>query len=171
MFGNYDASKYDPQPGFELPPEGPHSLTVEAATQETSKAGNAMIKASFSVRGYNCRIFHYFVDNEYIQKKLDQFFNAFGIAPGDFDLRGWIGRSGEAMVAHEEYNGKAQPRINYFVLRDEGGAPARPTPRTDRQDVGSLREEPGFEDDFPLDIGDLHDALDGSPGGNVDIPF
>jgi single-strand DNA-binding protein len=50
------------------------------------------------------------------------------------------------------------------------GYPARQRPPYGG-DVGSLREEPGFEDDFPLDVSGLYDGQDGGTGNNVDIPF
>jgi hypothetical protein len=36
-------------------------------------------------------------------------------------------------------------------------------------DVGSLRDDINFEEDFPLDFSELSDSQDGS--GEVDVPF
>jgi single-strand DNA-binding protein len=50
-------------------------------------------------------------------------------------------------------------------------APRPPQPAHQGQsgDVGSLRDDMDFEEDFPLDFSELPDAADG--GGEVDVPF
>jgi hypothetical protein len=124
MFSYYDPSKYDPTPAFKLPPEGEYWLYIEDAEEKTSKAGNEMIEVKLSVDGYACRVFHVFVNNEYIQKYLDRFFASFGITPGDFNLSGWLGKKGRARIKHEEYNNRTNAKIDYFILlRDDEDFP------------------------------------------------
>jgi len=118
MFSNYDARRYDPT-AYELPPPGKYRATIEEASNTYSKAGNAMIKVVFTLNGKKAKIYHYFVDNEYVQRKLDQFFNSFAIRPGEFDLRNWLDKSGEIQIVHEEQeNGRKNAKVQYFCLRE-----------------------------------------------------
>ena len=116
MFSNYDYKKYNPT-AVELPPPGRYTVSIEEASNTYSKAGNTMIKVVFLLNGKNTKIFHYFVDNEYIQRKLDQFYNSFNIQPGNFDLQSWLGKTGDIQVVHEEQNGFKNARVHYFHLR------------------------------------------------------
>jgi hypothetical protein len=160
MFRNYNPDKYDPNTTFELPPAGEHALRVEDATSAMSRNGNEMIKVTFSVDGYPSRIFHYFVDNEFIQGKLDSFFSSFGIDPGDFSLEGWRGRRGMARIKHEEYQGTQQAKVWYFVKSQDRSSPQTVTSERNPAD--------DYADDFPLDMSDF-DGDDGGTGTNV--PF
>ena len=117
MFSNYDSNRYNPT-AVELPPPGRYNASIEEASETYSKAGNTMIKVVFSLSGKSGKkVFHYFVDNEYIQRKLDQFFNSFAIQPGNFDLQSWLGKTGDVQVVHEEQNGFKNARVHYFHLR------------------------------------------------------
>lgn len=116
---NYDANKFNPNISFDPPPVGKHRVRIEEAEEQTSKSGNTMIRVSFSVSGHPGRVFHYFVDNEYLQRNIDPFFDSFGIRPGDFNVLGWKGKAGAACLKHEMYNGNPQARISYFVLKSQ----------------------------------------------------
>jgi hypothetical protein len=116
---HYDVDKYDPNISFELVPQGIHRLRVEKAEEMVSKNGNPMAKVTFSVSGYRSKLFHYFVDGEQLQRNIDPFFDSFGIQPGDFNLENWIWKIGAAKVIHEEYQGKQQAKIHYFIIRSE----------------------------------------------------
>ena len=139
MFSNYNHERYNPT-AVELPPPGRYNASIESASETYSKAGNTMIKVVFSLSGKNTKIFHYFVDNEYIQRKLDQFYNSFNIQPGNFDLQSWLGKTGDIQVVHEEQNGFKNARVHYFYLRkakpetlsysDESGTTYDDTPET-----------------------------------------
>jgi hypothetical protein len=119
MFKHYNAERYDPNASFEPVPPGPHRLRVEEAVQTFSRNGSAMIKVTFSVSGYTGRIFHYFVDNEHLQRNIDPFFDSFSVAPGDFDVSGWPGRQGAAHIKHEDYMGEPQAKIYRFLTKDK----------------------------------------------------
>jgi hypothetical protein len=172
MFSHYDPSKYDPYATFEIPPEGEHLLTVESAERATSRRGNDMIKAVFSVGGYRSRVFHYFVDSEYVQHKLDPFFASFGIAPGDFRLEGWGGRSGMAMIRHEDYDGKAQPKVRFFIVSDAAGETQRPQgqPQAMPSASGAKGGSPDGGD-YPLSFSDGDGDDDGWAEASGDVPF
>jgi hypothetical protein len=158
MFRNYDPDKYDPNPSLALPPEGRHVLRVEDAEWATSRNGNDMIKAAFSVDGYPGRVFHYFVDNEYLQDKLNSFFSSFGIDHRQVRPEVWRGSRGGAVIRHEEYNGGKQAKVWYFVT--DKARPVQPDTR------GQDAPADAYEDagDFPLDMQDFGD-------GQVETPF
>jgi hypothetical protein len=170
MFSHYDPSKYDPYVTFEIPPEGEHLLTVESAERAMSRRGNAMIKAVFLVEGYRSRVFHYFVDSEYVQHKLDPFFASFGIAPGDFRLEGWSGRSGMAMVRHEDYDGKAQAKVQFFIVPDAAGEAQRPQRQPQAMPAAS-DSGGGLPDDGDCPLSFSDDGDDGWADAPSDVPF
>jgi hypothetical protein len=125
MFQNYSEEKFNPGAGFDAPPPGKYRVRIEEAEETTSKSGMTMIKLSLKVSGYPGTVFHYIVDNEYAQRNLDQFFDSFGIRPGDFNYLGWRGRVGAAQLKTEQYNGNDQAKVSYFILRSrQEGLPA-----------------------------------------------
>lgn len=66
--------------------------------------------------------------------------------------------------------GDAPPPSSQNAGYSAGTRAARPAPAAyDQNDVGSLRDEAGFEEEFPLDFSDIGEASDGS--GDVDVPF
>jgi hypothetical protein len=158
MFKNYDPEKYDPSPSFALPPEGRHVLRVEEAEWATSKSGNDMIKAAFSVDGYPGRVFYYFVDNEYLQGKLNSFFSSFGIDHRQVRPEAWRGRRGEAEIRHEDYNGGKSAKVWYFVT--DGARPAQADTRG--QDAPMYAGDD--YGDYPLDMKEFG-------GGEAETPF
>jgi hypothetical protein len=161
MFRHYDSTKYDPNFTFELPPEGEHILRVEKAKWTTSKNGNDMIEAVFSVEGCPSRIYHYFVDHEYIQKKLDSFFTSFGIEPGDFHLEGWVGRRGAARVRHKEDSWGKKAEVWYFVTGQGRSQEPAGTPG----DGKPMDAYEAYAEDFPLEMSDFDGLEDG------EVPF
>jgi hypothetical protein len=156
---NYDAKKYDPNTAFEPIPAGKHRLRIETAEETKSKNGNDMIKVTFAVSGHRGRLFHYFVDGEFLQQYIDPFFDSFGISPGDFNVLNWRGKAGAAQVKHEMYKDSPQARISYFILHSrQAELPQWEEGASAGADVGSLRDEP----DFPFGAN--------VAGGN-DLPF
>jgi hypothetical protein len=146
LFANYDTQKYDPESHFEVPPVGKYRLRVEEAEQAVSKSGNPMIKVAMSISGFNGRIFHYFVDNEWLQRNIDPFFDSFGIKPGDFNIVNWRGKVGAGTIKHEMYQDEPQARIGYFIIRSkQADLPAW----QEKDSVGSLREDPAFANGKP----------------------
>jgi single-strand DNA-binding protein len=48
----------------------------------------------------------------------------------------------------------------------------RPAPQSYQSaDVGSLRDDIDFEEDFPLDFSEMPDSAEGTGAGEVDVPF
>lgn len=148
----FDANQFDPDKAFELIPVGDHRVRVENAEEQVSKTGRDMIKLTLAVSGYGSKLFHYivFMDDrpDITNQNLGMFFDSFGIRPGDMNLQNWIGKVGAARVKHEQYEGKANARISFFILRSkqeglpiwqEKGANA---PRSMREESGELVDIP-----------------------------
>jgi len=121
----FDANQYDPNKSFELIPVGDHRVRIETVEEQTSKSGNDMLRLTLSVSGYGSKLFHYIVfmpdKPEITNQSLGSVFDSFGITPGDMNFYGWQGRVGAARVKHEQYDGKPQAKIAYFLLRSKQG--------------------------------------------------
>ena len=81
-----------------------------------------MIKLILDVSGYNSTVWHWLVflpdKPELTNQKLGEFFNSFGIQPGNFNLTSWIGKVGAAKVKHELYEGETTVKVAYFIGKD-----------------------------------------------------
>lgn len=121
----FDANQYDPNKSFELIPVGDHRVRIETVEEQTSKSGNDMLRLTLSVSGYGSKLFHYIVfmpdKPEITNQSLGSVFDSFGITPGDMNFYGWQWRVGAARVKHEQYDGKPQAKIAYFLLRSKQG--------------------------------------------------
>lgn len=113
--------------GFKPIPEGDHRIRIKSAEKTTSKSsGKPMLKLEFEVSGYNSKIFHnivFLADRpEITNRNLTQFFDSFkDIAEGNFNLSSYVGKVGAAKVKHEEYNGKTNAKIQWFIHKDKQG--------------------------------------------------
>lgn len=118
---NFNSGDYEEQVGFKPIPVGEHRVRIASAEEQTSSKGNQMIKLVLDVSGYNSTIWHFLVflpDNpKLVNQKLGELWNSFGIAQGDFNLNGWVGKVGAAKVKHENYDDAPQPKIAYFIAR------------------------------------------------------
>ena len=90
---------------FSIVPVGEHRIRIASAEEQTSNSGNPMIKLVLQVSGHNSTIWHYIVfmasNAKLTNQKLGELWNSFGIAQGDFNLNGWVGKVGAAKVKHE----------------------------------------------------------------------
>ena len=115
---NFNAADYEEQ-SFKPIPIGDHRVRIQSAEEQTSNAGNQMIKLVLEVSGYNSTIWHYIVllpDNQKLtNQRLGELWNSFGIPQGNFNLNSWVGKVGAAKVKHEEYNGEPNAKIAYFI--------------------------------------------------------
>lgn len=101
---------------FDLIPVGKHRIRIKSAEKTTSSKGNDMLALQFEVSGYKSILYHYIVNNEWANKNLTQFFDAFpGIKEGDMECSHWIGQVGACMVKHEEYNDQVSAKVKYFI--------------------------------------------------------
>lgn len=109
---------------FKLIPEGKHRIRIKAADKAVSKAGNDMLSLQFEVSGENSTLYHsitFLADRpEITNRMLTSFFDSFrDIQDGDFNMQNWIGKVGACVVKHEEWNGKEQARVSYFIKADK----------------------------------------------------
>ena len=97
-----------------------YNLTIKKAKFETSKKGNSMLHITFITDGEE-KINHYitFLSHmpDFTNRLLNDFFNAFGIATGNFELDTWTGLTGKAALQDSEWNGKIYKKVHYFVRK------------------------------------------------------
>lgn len=120
----FDANQYDPNKSFELIPVGDHRVRIETVEEQISKnTGYEMLKLTLSVSGYGSKLFHYVVfmpdKSEITNQNLGTIFDSFGIQQGNMNIYEWQGKVGAARVKHEQYDGKPQAKIAYFLLRSK----------------------------------------------------
>lgn len=105
---------------FDVIPEGAHRIRIASAEKVQSRSGKDMLAFQFDVSGSTQTLYHYIVflpdRPEITNRQLTQFFDSFkGIKDGDFNTNNWIGQTGACVVRHEEYDGKTQARVHYFL--------------------------------------------------------
>lgn len=106
--------------GFEVLPEGKYRIRVKSVEKAISSTGKEMLVFQFDVSGSARVIYYYLVfmpdRPEITNGKLTQFFDSFKDIPdGDFNMKNWVGKTGAAMIKHDEYNGEKRERISYFI--------------------------------------------------------
>lgn len=109
---------------FQIIPEGKHRIRINSVEKAISKNGRDMLSFKFDVSGYSSSLFNniVFLEDrpEITNRILTQFFDSFKDIPeGDFNIQNWVGKVGACMVKHEEYNGKTQARLSYFIDRKQ----------------------------------------------------
>lgn len=124
MKWTFDANQYDANKTFELIPVGDHRVRIETVEEQISKnTGYEMLKLTLSVSGYGSKLFHYVVfmpdRSEITNQNLGTIFDSFGIQQGNMNIYEWQGKVGAARVKHEQYDGKPQAKIAYFLLRSK----------------------------------------------------
>lgn len=119
---NFNANDYEEQ-SFKPIPAGDHRVRIASAEEQTSNAGNQMIKLVLEVSGHNSTIWHFIVfmpDNQKLtNQKLGEMWNSFGIPQGNFNLQSWVGKVGAARVKHEDRNGEINAKIAYFLNKEK----------------------------------------------------
>lgn len=93
--------------------EGDFWLSIEDAQLTQSRAGAPMFKITFSVLGKKTKVFHYIVKNEWFNKKITEFFDAFGIECGQFDPILWQGHAGAGKL-RPQASDTQYTEVHYF---------------------------------------------------------
>jgi hypothetical protein len=150
---NFDSNDYTEQ-SFKPIPVGDHRVRIASAEEQTSQAGNPMIKLVLNVSGYNSTIWHFIVLNpekkEITNQRLGELFNSFGIQQGNFNLQSWVGKVGAAKVKHEDYKGEPSAKIAYFISKDrQDKLPAWQDGNSGNTGTVSVTEFP-FEENLPF---------------------
>ncbi len=82
-------------------PDGENKVRIDKVDLTRSKAGNDMLEIRLSVQGSNGQQYiERYVDNEYFNKNMSRFFDAFTIQPGNFDFNSWLGHQGKGFFEH-----------------------------------------------------------------------
>jgi hypothetical protein len=137
----FDSNDYSEQ-SFKPIPVGDHRVRIAEAVEQTSQAGNPMIKLVLNVSGYNSKIWHFIVLNpekkEITNQRLGELWNSFGIQQGNFNLQSWVGKVGAAKVKHEDYKGEPSAKIAYFINKDrQDKLPAWQEPNSGNSNTGA----------------------------------
>lgn len=143
---------------YKVLPEGVYRIRIKSADKAVSKSGNDMLALQFEVSGSNTILYHYIVfmqdRPEITNRNLTRFFDSFkDIKEGDLDTKNWIGKVGACMIKHEEYNGKEQAKIDYFIHKDKQSAlPPWKDPATTEKatNTGDFLVEDTSDDDLPF---------------------
>ena len=148
---NFDAKDYT-EKAFKPIPVGDHRVRIASAEEQTSSAGNQMIKLVLDVSGYNSTIWHFIVfmpdKKELTNQKLGELWNSFGIPQGNFNLNSWVGKVGAAKVKHEDRNGEPSAKIAYFISKDrQDKLPAWQDPNST---IGTVAMNPFDDEDLPF---------------------
>ncbi len=104
---------------FESAPIGKHRVRIKSAEMAVSKSGNDMLVVQLNVSNSKSVVFHYIVfmvdKPEITNRMLTSFFDSFGISDGDFNVSGYAGKVGGAMLkADGEYT-----KVHYFLSKKE----------------------------------------------------
>ena len=121
----------------------------DAVTGHNSKKpGTPMIVIKLRPSGRHFTVTHRIVKNEYFNRNMTQFFDAFPeITEGDFNFLGWVGAEGAAMFK-EDSNGYTQ--VSYFLSPERAAdLPAFEGQKPERQSVTTL-DEPENDDELPF---------------------
>ena len=117
---DYDATQYK-ENNYQLIPAGDHRVRVEEAEEQLSKSGLEMVKLTLKVSGYSGRLFYYLVVHpsymQWTHQKFGEFFESFGVRPGDMNILNWKGKVGAARVKHGSYEGEPKAEVAYFLPR------------------------------------------------------
>lgn len=106
-------------------PEGDYTVRVIEAEQDTSKAGNEMIKLKLRVRmadgSEGPALFDYLVFNEKCFWKVDAFLKACGRHPGegskvDIEADDLIGYECYASIVVEKHDGKKSNKVGAYLF-------------------------------------------------------
>lgn len=83
---------------------GDYRVAIVDVQETTSKtSGNPMLVITVQANGSNIKIPNYIVRNEYFNRNMTQFFDAFPqIQEGDFNFLGWVGCVGAARLKEDE---------------------------------------------------------------------
>lgn len=119
---------------------------VDAQEAIAQSSGNQMIVVTVKPNRSNIAIKHYIVRNEYFNRNMTQFFDAFPqIAEGDFAFLGWVGCVGAARLKEDE---SGYLRVAWFLTPQraeklppwQGEVPERQTVT----DLLAVEDDPDF---------------------------
>ena len=124
---------------FEEIPAGRYRVRIVNAEKAISKnSGNDMIVLQLEVSGYQSLLWSYIVflpdRPEITNRMLTQFFDAFGIEEGNFNIATYIGKAGAAQIKHDE---EGRAKLHYFLKKGSQAEQDLPPFKSVRSDTGS----------------------------------
>lgn len=130
---------------FEEIPAGRYRVRIVNAEKAISKnSGNDMIVLQLEVSGYQSLLWNYIVflpdRPEITNRMLTQFFDAFGIEEGNFNLATYIGKAGAAQIKHDE---EGRAKLHYFLKKGSQAEQDLPPFKSVRSDTGSTNGSDG----------------------------
>ena len=129
---------------------GKQRCVITAVEEAVSKSsGKPMIIVSVRPSGCRFVVKNYIVKNEYFNRNMTQFFDAFQeITDGDFNFLTWIGAEGAAMFAEDE---QGFLKIKYWLdpVRVANLPPFEGT-KPERQTLTTLDDEEESDGDLPF---------------------
>lgn len=131
---------------------GDHRFEVIAAEEKVSQSGKNMVVVTLKLNGYDTNVKDYFVEGEWLNRKLTQWFDSTNINEGDMNLLGWKGAVGAARFKEDE-NGYL--KVSYYIDKKRAEKlPAWQGEMPERQTVTTLSdakfEDVTNEDDLPF---------------------
>ena len=111
-----------------------------------------MIVITLKLNGYDVKVKHYIVHNEYFNRNMTNFFDSVNIDDGDFNLPGWVGAVGAARFKEDD---QGYLKVAYFIDKKRAEKlPAWQGEMPERQTVTTLSdakfEDVTNEDDLPF---------------------
>ncbi len=98
FINNYSYEQYSQ--AFDCP-DGENAVRIDKAELTQSKTGKDMLEIRLSVHGSNGQQYiERYVDNDYFNKNMSRFFDAFRIQPGNFDFNSWLGKTAKGFFEH-----------------------------------------------------------------------
>lgn len=92
---------------------GDHRFEVVSAEESISKSsGKPMIVVEVKPNGAQFTVKSYFVQNEYFNRNMTQFFDSTGIEEGNFNFVTWVGAVGAARFKEDE---QGYLKVGYFL--------------------------------------------------------
>lgn len=92
---------------------GDHRFEVVSAEESISKSsGKPMIVVEVKPNGAQFTVKSYFVQNEYFNRNMTQFFDSTGIEEGNFNLVTWVGATGAARFKEDD---GGYLKVQYFL--------------------------------------------------------
>lgn len=151
--GNWDSYKRE-ENERESAVTGKHRVVIteagEATTGPNSKhPGTPMIVVKLRPSGRKFSVTHRIVKNEYFNRNMTQFFDAFPeIEEGDFNFLSWVGAEGAAMFK-EDANGYTQ--VAYFLDPVRAAdLPAFEGEKPEKQTITKLDDEEDDDGGLPF---------------------
>ena len=121
---------------------------VSADEKETRETHKRMIVVGLKINGATFTVSDYFVEGDYFNKKVTQFFDSTGIEGGNFDLITWVGAVGAARFK-EDVNGYL--KVQYYLdPKRAANIPAWEGELPKRQTVTTLESDEPKDDDLPF---------------------